>query len=163
MALTDKLTAIADAIREKAGTSDAMTLAGMAEAIAAIEAGGGGVKMTMGTFTLAENLVIGNNFSYEIEHGLGEEPKYFFLFKDEMYDDAGGSPYTNSLFLFVSSATGYWYKVVQGTATSDTAKADGTWKNPVATESVAYVAGYSSAAYLQANKEFVWLAVGEQK
>ena len=41
MALTDKLTAIADAIRAKAGTSDAMTLAGMAEAIAAIEAGGG--------------------------------------------------------------------------------------------------------------------------
>ena len=42
MALTDKLTNIADAIRGKTGGTDAMTLDQMAEAIAGIEAGGGG-------------------------------------------------------------------------------------------------------------------------
>lgn len=41
-ALDAGLKHIADAIREKGGTSDAMTLDGMAAAIAAIEAGGGG-------------------------------------------------------------------------------------------------------------------------
>ena len=41
MALIDKLTAIADAIRSKTGSTEAMTLDGMAEAVAAIEAGGG--------------------------------------------------------------------------------------------------------------------------
>ena len=41
MALIDKLTNIANAIREKTGSTDKMTLDGMAEAIAGIEAGGG--------------------------------------------------------------------------------------------------------------------------
>ena len=41
MALTDKLTAIADAIRSKGGTTDQLTLAGMVDAINAIQAGGG--------------------------------------------------------------------------------------------------------------------------
>lgn len=42
MALTDKLTVIADAIRAKTGGTSALTLDGMAEAVAGIEAGGGG-------------------------------------------------------------------------------------------------------------------------
>jgi hypothetical protein len=36
MALTDKLTSIANAIREKGGTTDKLTLAQMPDAIAAI-------------------------------------------------------------------------------------------------------------------------------
>ena len=42
MALTNKLTAIADAIREKGNTSALLTLDAMPAAIAAIETGGGG-------------------------------------------------------------------------------------------------------------------------
>ena len=42
MALTDKLTAIADAIRGKTGGTQEMTLEQMAQAIAALEVGGGG-------------------------------------------------------------------------------------------------------------------------
>ena len=41
MALTDKLTAIADAIRDKTGKTDGMTLDQMATEIAGIETGGG--------------------------------------------------------------------------------------------------------------------------
>lgn len=44
MALTDKLTAIADAIRAKTGTTGTMTLAEMPEKIAAIQTGGGGTS-----------------------------------------------------------------------------------------------------------------------
>ena len=40
MALTDKLTAIANAIRAKGGTSDTLTLAEMPQAIAALPSGG---------------------------------------------------------------------------------------------------------------------------
>lgn len=40
MAFTDKLTAIADAIRAKGGTTDLLTLDGMVEAVNAIEIGG---------------------------------------------------------------------------------------------------------------------------
>lgn len=42
MALTDKLTAIADAIRSKGGTTDQLTLVGMVDAINAIQTGSGG-------------------------------------------------------------------------------------------------------------------------
>ena len=42
MALTDKLTAVAAAIREKGGTSELLTLDAMPAAIAALETGGGG-------------------------------------------------------------------------------------------------------------------------
>lgn len=42
MALTDMLTAIADAIRSKGGTTDQLTLAGMVDAINAIQTGGSG-------------------------------------------------------------------------------------------------------------------------
>ena len=42
MALTNKLTAIADAIREKTGTTEPMTLDSMATAISGITGGGGG-------------------------------------------------------------------------------------------------------------------------
>lgn len=42
MALTDKLTAIANAIRSKGGTTDQLTLAGMVDAINAIQTGGSG-------------------------------------------------------------------------------------------------------------------------
>ena len=44
MALTDKLTAIANAIRGKTGSTEKLTLDNMATAIDGIEAGGGGTS-----------------------------------------------------------------------------------------------------------------------
>ena len=60
MALTDKLTAIADAIRGKTGKTDGLTLDQMATEIAGIEAGGGGggigaVKFVDEDITIAES------------------------------------------------------------------------------------------------------------
>ena len=59
MSVNEKMTAIANAIREKTGGTDLLTLDGMAELIASIEAGGGGGdiwggKYTTGSFVLAE-------------------------------------------------------------------------------------------------------------
>lgn len=56
MALTDKLTNIADAIRGKTGSTDTLTLDAMAAAIAGIETGSGGGVMS-GNFTPADNLL----------------------------------------------------------------------------------------------------------
>lgn len=59
MSVNSKMTAIADAIREKTGESGTLTLDAMAAAIAAIEAGGGGKILghvfAEGSFTLAED------------------------------------------------------------------------------------------------------------
>lgn len=52
MALTDKLTAIAAAIREKGGTSDLLTLDAMPGAIAALEVGGGGADLPAEAFSI---------------------------------------------------------------------------------------------------------------
>lgn len=55
MALTEKLTAVADAIREKTGKTDAMTLDQMAAEIAGISGmGGGGIEPTTSYLTQGE-------------------------------------------------------------------------------------------------------------
>ena len=75
---------IADAIREKGGTSDNLAFpTAMADAIVAIESGGGSgnvdlsgfpniSKVKTGSFTLTSNAK-----KYEVSHGLGELPKIF--------------------------------------------------------------------------------------
>ncbi len=57
MALTDKLTAIADAIRTKTGSTEKLTLAQMPTEIAAIQAGDGGAELVYETeFSVGEVL-----------------------------------------------------------------------------------------------------------
>ena len=66
------LKTIADAIREKGGTSDNLAFpTAMAEAITAIESGG--AKIAQGTFTVSENVS-----SYTVQHNLGVKPKIVF-------------------------------------------------------------------------------------
>lgn len=68
MALIDKLTAIADAIRGKTGGTEGLTLDAMVSAIEGIEAGGGGIPYTSGSFTLAAN-----NSAVIITHNLNSD------------------------------------------------------------------------------------------
>lgn len=79
MALTDKLTAIADAIRVKTGGADLLTLDEMAEAVSGIS-GGGGIIIQTGSFTPAENLynytipvdgTVKNAILYKINNTIG--------------------------------------------------------------------------------------------
>ena len=63
MSVNEKMTAIADAIREKTGGTDPLTLDAMAEAIAGIETGGGGasgIVLVDETVTLANNATSAN-------------------------------------------------------------------------------------------------------
>ena len=114
-----------------------------------------------GTFTPAENIVIGSDFSYEINHGLGEIPQYFFLFRDLMYDSINGSTTINCLYMYMCSPTKYYLKSIIGTGTTGTAKVQGTWKNPLATSDVVYIAGYGNAdTHLQAGNKHRWIAIG---
>lgn len=69
MALTDKLTAIADAIRGKTGKTDGLTLDQMPGEIAGIQAGGGGVEPT------ASYLVVGGEIRRTIA-AYPFKPKY---------------------------------------------------------------------------------------
>lgn len=76
-ALEAGLTQIATAIREKGGTTDVLAFPdAMAEAIAAIETGGGGGgNFACGTFTPADTTAA----QIEITHGLGAVPELFFI------------------------------------------------------------------------------------
>ena len=78
MALTDKLTAIADAIRAKTGDTAKMTLDGMVEAIAGIEAGGGlPENMNAFLFTLTESYTSSaEGWELVIPHGLNTVPAF---------------------------------------------------------------------------------------
>ena len=159
--LTNAKAAIKAAIEGKGVTvPDGTLLDGMAALIESIEAGGGGGKVTTGTFTPAENIVIGSDFSYEINHGLGEIPQYFFLFRDLMYDNSNGSPDNNVLYMYMCSPTNYYFKSIIGTSTMDTAKVYGTWKNPLATSDVVYIAGYNNANTQLTAHKHRWIAIG---
>lgn len=82
MALTDKLTNIADAIREKTGSTRTMNLEGMAAAIAEIAGGGGaGLAYDMGEFVLdADSRYLDPP---SIPHNLGEVPEFILVWTDD--------------------------------------------------------------------------------
>lgn len=84
--LEANLKAVADAIREKGGTSDTLAFpSGFADAIAAIEAGGGGVSMNTGTITpSAETSIL------TIEHGLGKVPTLFIVMVTPSFSGTSG-------------------------------------------------------------------------
>lgn len=85
MALTDKLTAIADAIRSKGGTTEQLTLSGMVDAINAIQTGSGGgtgLAYDMGEFVLEADTTGGGPPVY-ITHNLGEKPGFILVWTDD--------------------------------------------------------------------------------
>lgn len=66
MSVHEKMTAIANAIREKTGGTDALTLDQMSAAIAGITVGGGGAERITGSFTAVKSY-------YELTHNCGYE------------------------------------------------------------------------------------------
>lgn len=79
MALTDKLTAIADAIRGKTGGTEGMTLDTMVSAIEGIESGGiPGVTVIKGEYIHSQNY--GSSW-IKIIHNLGEIKPFVFHFR----------------------------------------------------------------------------------
>lgn len=111
MALTDKLTAIAEAIRGKTGGTEALTLDQMAAEIAGIETGGGGLAYDMGEFVLDADTVSGKGIS--VPHSLGVTPEFICVWTDHWagltsenpvtYDDAKR---TAAGFIWLKEITG---------------------------------------------------------
>lgn len=95
------ITASANAIREKTGdTALIQWLAekGFAEAIAAIEAGGEGVKLAYGS------IVATQQYYLDIQHDLGEIPDFALLFQPGVL----GGGYYNYLF-YIKKANGDYF------------------------------------------------------
>lgn len=81
--LESGLTSIANAIREKAGTSDALAFpAGFAEAIAAIESGGADLSQLGYTKASCGSITPDTNIS-SITHNLGVVPKLIMVSTDD--------------------------------------------------------------------------------
>ena len=81
MALTDKLTNIADAIREKTGSTRTVNLEEMAAAIAGITGGGViGLAYDMGEFVLDADVKAHDPF---LPHNLGEIPEFILVWTDD--------------------------------------------------------------------------------
>ena len=109
MALTDKLKAIADAIRSKGGTTDQLTLTGMVDAINAIQTGSGGTGLAydMGEFVF--NADTPSHKAPAVQHNLGEIPDCIIVWTDNwagntevIYTDYG----TMVGFLWMRELTG---------------------------------------------------------
>ena len=92
-ALDAQLTSIADAIRSKGGTTDQLTLAGMVDAINAIQTGGGGIQSVSGEYSIAEDVA---SFNIDISD-IGFVPDLVVVYLDET-----GVEYT-------STPTKIWY------------------------------------------------------
>ena len=99
MSINDKMTAIANAIRTKTGGTDALTLDGMASAIAGIELGGGGTELpsflseiNFGTFKYGTA-----TSAVEVAHGLSGKPEGFAVWRGDLASNPGVS-YINAAY-----------------------------------------------------------------
>ncbi len=92
-ALDAQMTYIADAIRSKGGTTDQLTLAGMVDAINAIQTGSGGIQSARGEYSIAEDVA---SLSIDISD-IGFVPDLVAVYLDET-----GMEYT-------STPTKIWY------------------------------------------------------
>lgn len=98
------LTAIANAIREKGGTSDTLAFPdGMAEAIAA---GGSespfGEKSVCGTYTPASDMTLATDTTITIQHGLGETPHGFVFFRISYGNVVSGIACASSMAVYAA-------------------------------------------------------------
>ena len=153
MALTDKLTAIADAIRSKGGTTDQLTLTGMVDAINAIQTGseGAGLAYDMGEFVLDADTKALNPPS--IPHNLGEVPEFILVWTDDFAGLSKENPAAqqcNLGYVWLKNLTGMLQRLSTA-ATGDSLTVNfnlmsGDYRlQPIAPNSVAYLAKQPTA------------------
>ena len=145
MALTDKLTAIADAIRSKTGSTEELTLDAMVAAIAGIEAGGG-LAYDMGEFVLDGDTPDGQ-LQY-VPHKLEEKPEFVLVWTDAYVGVTNpDTVYATALgFVWLDGFMGLdnWYTSSakgdgNGTTVNFTQSKGGTGMNVVKPTSASYV------------------------
>lgn len=103
MALTDKLTAIGDAIRGKTGGTEPLTLDQMATEIANIQGGGGGGTWSTATITTASTSYAYDK-KFDISNYVSNDNKNWFLFvsstenSTSMWQTAFIAPFLSELY-----------------------------------------------------------------
>ena len=96
--ITNAKAAIKTAVEGKGVTvPDGTLLDGMAALIESIEAGGGGAKVTQGSFTLTSD-----SNSYTIYHGLGDIPDFFVLVRNYSYTKASNN-FLSAVYVHVNN------------------------------------------------------------
>lgn len=144
---------IADAIRAKAGTSGNMAFpTAMAEAIAAIEAGGGSGGMSSGTITFSENTPVSG---YTIAHGI-TYPKLFVI-AGVTGTKAAGSLHT-WLRCWSTMFSGVHVSISNNNATLYM-KAN---YSSFPSNSISLTSLYSSGEYFVANTQYWWVCYSEE-
>lgn len=105
MALTDFFTQIADSIRSKDGTTDAIKATDMPQRILDIPSGGSGLPSNIktGTFTVAED----TTDTITIPHGCGSTPITVFIYPDNPDYIIGKIPYS-----FLGGSKDIQYRIV---------------------------------------------------
>lgn len=131
------LTDIADAIREKAGSADAMTPAEMVEAILGIQASGG---VAFGTLTVAAD----RETNFSVHHGLNKLPSAFVLYRES--DTEEGSATGGGMICLYATQTAC--RVVRQTQSSKS-----TTLNTFAS-TASYYLGHENLACT--NDEIIW-------
>ena len=127
-ALDAQLTSIADAIRSKGGTTGQLTLAGMVDAINAIQTGSGGTGLVydMGEFVFdADFSATAPNSNYNpILHNLGEIPDCIIVWSDNW---TGNTEVIDTTY---GTMVGFmWFRELTGTTGRATSSANVT--NPI--------------------------------
>lgn len=167
------LTAIATAIRAKAGTAEQFVFPdGMVQAIASISTGSGTAlpafmtKIDSGSFVLASETLCGG---YSVNHALGVTPKGFIIWSDDISAYEPSSNYAMKYFCIIAEAynTGasaksfangaLVYRASTGKAavlSNDAATADiaSAWAN---SSTIALV---RATIYYKANATYKWFA-----
>ena len=147
MALTDKLVAIADAIRGKTGKTEEMTLEQMATAIAGIETGGGGgLAYDMGEFVLDADVQVSDA---GVPHSLGDTPGFVLVWTDAFSDltSDNPSPYTTTTTVGYIWIDNPWGLSQRLTSAVSTTYAVGTGMTIGGSSYVVGIVSPSSASY----------------
>ena len=157
-ALDAQLTSIADAIRSKGGTTNQLTLAGMVDAINAIQTGGGdGLKYDIGEFVLYADVKFHDP---SLPHNLGEIPEFILVWTDDfagLSEENPAEQQCNLGYVWLKNLTGMLQRLTT-TATGDSLTVDfnllsGDYRiQPIAPTSYLYLTKQPTAEYLGLNQ-----------
>lgn len=157
-ALDAQLTSIADVIRSKGGTTNQLTLAGMVDAINAIQTGGGdGLKYDIGEFVLDADV---KTLNPSLPHNLGEVPEFILVWTDDfagLSEENPAAQQCNLGYVWLKNLTGMLQRLTTA-ATGDSLTVNfnllsGDYRiQPIAPNSVAYLTKQPTAEYFGLNQ-----------
>jgi hypothetical protein len=152
--LNANLTAVADAIRAKGGTSDPLSFpTGFADAIAAIQAGGGGAKIASGSVVRAAS-----SNAMRFYHNLGVKPNIFFWFVSDIATNTTGTGVLGGTTLLapdVSSTVCGGHMEGRSFYLRSVKKGDGSYEYTLFPDNTIRAGGYSGSSFYILNDSYI--------